>query len=78
MIFISSYLLICNILRSTVSYLIRCVVVTACKMILFREFPNHDKTEEQSQSHNLPYCLYATCCHLNIAPRAGNLKRIES
>lgn len=43
MIFISLYLLICNILCFTVSYLIRRVVVTACEMILFREFPNHDK-----------------------------------
>lgn len=48
-IFISLYLLICNILCFTVSYLIRCVVVTACKMIFFREFPNHDKRQKQSQ-----------------------------
>lgn len=73
-IFISLYLLICNILCFTVSYLIRCVVVTARKMILFREFPNHDKIWKQSQSHYLPSCSYGACCHLQIAPRAGILK----
>lgn len=55
-IFISLYLLICNILCFTVSCLIRCVVVTACEMILFREFPNHDKRQTQPQSHNTPFC----------------------
>lgn len=73
-IFISLYLLICNILCFTVSYLIRCVVVTARKMSLFREFPNHDKIQKQSQSHNLLFCSYETC-HLHVAPRAGNLKK---
>lgn len=41
----------------------------------FREFPNHDKRQKQSQSHNLPFCSYETCCHLRIAPRAGNFKK---
>lgn len=35
-IFISLYLLICNILCFTVLYLIRCVVVTACKLIFIQ------------------------------------------
>lgn len=40
------------------------------KWFSFTEFPNHDKRrKKQSQSHNLPFCLYATCCHLHIAPR---------
>lgn len=76
--FISLYLLICNILCFTVSYLIRCVVVTACKTILFREFPNHDKRQKQSQNHNLPFCSYETCCHFcAIAPRVRKFKDYE-
>lgn len=41
-----------------------CVVVTiTCKMIFFfREFPNHDKRQKQSQSHNLPYMLSLAHC----------------
>lgn len=41
-----------------------CVVVTiTCKVIFFfREFPNHDKRQKQSQSHNLPYMLSLAHC----------------
>lgn len=36
------------------------------------------KDKNSHQSHNLPFCSYKTCCHLHVAARAGNLKRIES
>lgn len=43
-----------NILCFTVSYLIRCVVVTTCKMIFLQRVSKSWQKQKRSQSHNLP------------------------
>lgn len=74
----SRYLFHCIYLRVTysvfVSCLIRCVVVTACKMI-YSEFQNHDKREKQSQSHNLTCCFVHNLLSNAYCTRSRKFKR---
>lgn len=62
-IFISLYLLMCNILCSTVSYLIRCVVVTACKMIFIQRVSKSWQKKKKS-SHKVIICHIVRTRHV--------------
>lgn len=60
-IFISLYLLICNILCFSVSYLIRCVVVTARENDFIQSF--RIMTKDKS-SHKVVICLFVHMRHV--------------
>lgn len=65
-----------NILCFTVWYLIRCVSWSLLLVKWFFSSESFQIMTKDKSSHKVIICH--TCCHLHIAPRAGNLKSIMS